>query len=175
MSSIKLGRLAGLELSAKPSVFVGSLVLWVALSVFGLVLLNLSAAEAILGGLVAVLLHWLSAFIHQLGHIWAARSTSYPMTGVQFWFLLGTSRYPRDEPELPAAIHIRRALGGPPVSFVFAALSGLAALALGQVSGIGYWLALFLMLDNLLVFSLGALLPMSFTDGGTLWHWWRKR
>jgi hypothetical protein len=35
-------------------------------------------------------------------------------------------------------------------------------------------LTLFACLDNVLVFCLGALFPMSFTDGGALLKWWRK-
>ena len=42
------------------------------------------------------------------------------------------------------------------------------------VGGLVYWLAVWFFFDNLLVFSLGALMPLSFTDGGTLVKYWGK-
>ena len=169
-AAIKLGRLSGLDLSAAPSAIIGFVLVWVVLGAVGLTLLNLSAGEAILGGLLAAILHWCAETLHQLGHAWAARRTGYPMTGVQFWWVLSSSLYPADEPPLPRAVHIRRALGGPMGSALWSLLSGLIVLtlALASAGGLIWWLALFFFLDNLLVFTLGALLPLGFTDGSTL-------
>src|SRR6476469_7773514 len=104
--AIKLGRIAGLDLSAEPSALAGFLVVWVALSAVGLMLPGLSAGEAILGGLLAAILHWCAGLLHQLGHARAARRTGYPMIGIQLWWFLGRSQYPADEPPLPRAVHI---------------------------------------------------------------------
>ena len=168
--AIKLGRIAGLDLSALPSAIIGFVLVWAALSAMGLTLLGLSADAAILGGLLAAILHWCADILHQLGHAWAARRTGYSMTGIRLWWLLSSSLYPANEPTLPRAVHIRRALGGPTASALWSLLSGLIvlALALGSVGGLAWWLALFFFLDNLLVFTLGALLPLGFTDGSTL-------
>jgi hypothetical protein len=38
-----------------------------------------------------------------------------------------------------------------------------------------WWVGVFFFLDNLIVFTLGALLPLGFTDGSTLLYWWGKR
>ncbi|MFQ5436102.1 MAG: hypothetical protein ACE5FD_14615, partial [Anaerolineae bacterium] len=81
----------------------------------------------------------------------------------------------RDEPELPAHIHLRRALGGPAASALLTLLAGLLALALRGAPGLRWPLAAFLFLDNLLVFTLGAFLPLGFTDGSTLLHYWPQR
>jgi hypothetical protein len=98
------------------------------------------------------------------------------MTGIRLgkWGLVGTSLYPSDEPALPSAIHIRRALGGPALSLVLTVLLALAVFALQSAGGTLWWILVFLLLDYLLVFSLGALMPLGFTDGSTLLHWWGK-
>ncbi|MFL5733055.1 MAG: hypothetical protein ACJ78Q_07610 [Chloroflexia bacterium] len=169
-SAIRLGRLAGLEVSALPSAVVAFLLLWVVLGVVGIWVLGLSAGEAIIGGLLGALLHDVAEVLHQLGHAWAARRTGYPMTGIRFWWLLSASLYPENEPQLPREVHVRRALGGPIASAVWSVLSGVIVLALAasSVGGVAWWLALFFFLDNLLVFTLGSLLPLGFTDGSTL-------
>ncbi|MCZ7672721.1 MAG: hypothetical protein M5U34_39190 [Chloroflexi bacterium] len=38
--------------------------------------------QALLGALLATLLHWLSEFWHHFGHAQAAKRTGYPMSGV---------------------------------------------------------------------------------------------
>ncbi len=170
-----LGTITGLRFSAKPSALIGALLLWVMLSGVGIVALKLSPAEAILGGLVATLLHFLSAAVHQFGHAWAARRTGHPMSGVQFWWVLSSSLYPPDEPELPPATHISRALGGPTASFLLTLIAGGIALVLAATGGVLWYVALFFFLDNLLVLFLGAFLPLGFTDGSTLLRWLPRR
>ncbi len=175
MKSYSLGQVAGLRLTAHPSVIPAVLVMWVALSAIAIGVLKLSPVEGILGGLVAVALHLLSELVHQLGHAYAARRTGYPMIGVRYWMVLGASIYPKDEGDLPAAIHIRRALGGAPASLLFTLFAGLLVLMFQPMMGsLLWWLAVFLFLDNLFVFTLGAFLPLGFTDGSTLLHWWGK-
>jgi hypothetical protein len=130
---------------------------------------------AVLAGFIATLLHWLAAFWHQIGHAWAARRTGYPMSGIMAVWVLEASLYPRDEPELPARIHIRRALGGPIASFFMALIGGTLAILTQRYGVVVWYLAIFFFLDNLLVFTLGALLPLGFTDGSTLLHYWPRR
>jgi hypothetical protein len=176
MKEIRLGRLRGLELSAAPSALFGSLVLWLALTAVAIAFLNLSTGEAVVGALAATAVHWISDTVHQLGHARAAAQTGHPMIGIRYWGVLSSSLYPADEPTLPAAVHIRRALGGPAMSalvtFVAAVLVFLLVLA--GIGGAFWWLARFFLLDNLLVMMLGAFLPLGFTDGSTLLHWWNK-
>ena len=174
-TTYKLGTVTGLRLSARPTAFIGGLLLWAILSGVGIGLLKLSPAAAILGALLATLLHYLADTVHQLGHAWAARRTGHPMTGVQFWWVLSSALYPPDEPELPAAIHIRRALGGPLASLILTLIAGGITLALAGAGGVLWYVALFFFLDNLLVLTLGALLPLGFTDGSTLLHWLPRR
>ena len=172
-----LGKLAGLRLSVVPLALVGSIFLLVLLAGIAIGLLHLSVREAILGGLLAVMLHWTSGIAHHLGHAWAARRTGHPMLGIRFGTLglLATSVYPPCEPALPAKIHIQRALGGPLGSLLFSILAMLVALLLWRLNDTLGWVGTFFFLDNLLVYTLGVFLPLGFTDGTTLLQWWGKR
>ena len=174
-TTYRLGTLAGLRLTASWTAIISSLILWSLLTEAATLWLHATFWGALVAGLVTVLLHWASVLVHQLGHAWAARRTGHPMTAIHFWLVLSASRYPRDEPELPAGVHIRRALGGPLFSFALALVLGALTWILRPVGGIIWWAALLLFLDNLLVLTLGALLPLGFTDGSTLLYWARRR
>jgi hypothetical protein len=172
---LQLGAVGGLRLSARPSAAFCSLALAALLTALAVVLLRAPLPAAVLGAVLAVALHWFSDIFHHLGHARAARRTGYPMIGVRLWFLLGSSEYPADEPALPAATHIRRALGGPLASLLLTLLAATLALP-ALLLRLPFWeVAVFFFLDNLLVFLLGAFLPLGFTDGSTLLRWLRKR
>jgi len=175
MRDYSLGSLAGLRISAAPAAAGGSLALLVILAAAALVGLRWPPGQALLGGLLAVLLHWAGVFAHQFGHAWAARSTGFPMTGIRLGALgvLSTSLYPAEEPDLPAAVHIRRALGGPFASLLLALAAGIIAF-LWRGGGPAWAAWLFFTLDNLVILGLGSFLPLGFTDGGTLMRWWGK-
>jgi hypothetical protein len=164
-----------LRLSAMPSALAGFLLLWVVLGGLGVLLFDVLLIEAIVGGLVAALLHYGSEIVHNLGHAWAARRTGYPMAGIRLFGLLGMSLYPEDEPELPADVHIRRALGGPVGSLLLTLLAAVIALALRPLGGTPWLVSAFFFLENLFVFTLAAFLPLGFTDGSTLLEWRGKR
>lgn len=174
-NEIKLGNVAGLSLSARPSAILGSILLWVLLSRVAARLLRRPPGEALVGGFIAVVVHWASDIVHQLGNAWAARSTGYPMIGIRLWGVLSASVYPPDEPMLPAAVHIRRALGGPVASLLLTLLAAAIARVLRPRGGMARWIGAFFFLDNLCTFTLGSLVPLNFTDGGSLLYWWGKR
>jgi hypothetical protein len=177
MNEYQLGVVAGLVLSAEPVAIVGTIVLWTVLSGIGVGLLDLPLAQAIAGGLVAVFLHWASEIVHNLGHAWAAQRTGHPMVGIRLgqWLTLATSVYPPDEGPLPGKIHIQRALGGPLGSLALSVVAGIMALALCSSGGVARWVSLFFFVDNFFLLTLGAFLPLGFTDGSTLLAWWGKR
>ncbi len=175
MREHNLGTLAGLRLSVIPLAALGSLLIWAVCAGLGMQLLGLSFASAAIGSLFAVALHWLSELVHNLGHAWAAQRTGHPMTGVRFGTLalLGQSLYPADEPSLPGRVHIQRALGGPMASAMLTVLAGLLAQMAGR-DGVFGGLAWFFLLENLLVFTLGAFAPLPGLDGGTILYWLRR-
>jgi lysylphosphatidylglycerol synthetase-like protein (DUF2156 family) len=166
-SRIRLGKLAGLSLSADLSAVLVSLLMCVLLSAVVLFALNRSLLTAIVAGLIAVVLHWIAVVWHQLGHSWAARSTGHPMVGINMWGPLSSSIYPEDEEPLPRATHVRRALGGPIASFAMSIVSAVPLLFL-HTGSMAWWLALFFLAENFLTFTLGSFLPLGFTDGSTL-------
>jgi hypothetical protein len=173
MKEVRFGALSGLEISALPSAFLGWILLWLGLSGIAITLLDLKVGEAVIGALAATAIQVLSETLHQLGHARAARRSGHPMTGIRFWGVLASSLYPANEPALPAAIHIRRALGGPAISALVTILAGILLLVLRNAgaSGALWWVGVYFLLVNLLVFTLGSFLPLGFTDGSTLLYW----
>lgn len=173
--TIRLGHIAGLKIMALPLAVIGSLLLWLIFSLVGWLWLDLGVGTAVLTAFIATFLHYFGELWHQLGHAWAAKRAGWPMNGVMFIWVLAASLYPHEEPELPAHIHIRRALGGPAGSLLMSLVSGLAAWAIRPFTTPTDYLILFFFLDNLLVFTLGAFLPLGFTDGSTLLRYWPDR
>ena len=175
MEDFKLGHLAGLEISARPSVISWSVTIWVGLAALVALWLKTPVGIALGMGLAGLILHWFSELTHQFGHAVAARRAGYPMTGLRLWGVLSTTLYPTDEPALPAEIHIRRALGGPIASLGLTVLAWALMLVARPAGGPIWWLAIFFFTENLLVFTLQAFIPLGFNDGATLWHWLRRR
>lgn|GEM_PF-361663 len=150
-------------------------------------LTHLSFGAALVAGVLSALVFFVSEWLHQAGHALAARWVGYPMRGIHFFSVLSSSLYPEDEPYLPRALHVRRALGGFWVNLVLGLISWpLAAYLfprgteiLPPVISVVAWLAAFSAVTNILVLGLGALLPIKLpggglTDGGTLLHYWRE-
>ncbi len=171
----RLGSIWGVAVWFRASSLLLSGLLWLLFSAALLLLFELSLGTAVVVGFTAVLLHWLSDLVHHLGHAWAARHVGYPMERIVSWLILMTSVYPKDEPPLPAAVHIRRALGGPAASLLMALIGGSVLLILPADNSPTFLLVSFLFWENLLVFFLGAFVPLGFTDGSTLLYWWPRR
>lgn len=174
MRETKLGQLFGLRLSFLPSAAISFLSVWAVLSLVAGFFLHASPPTALFWGLAATVFHWMSELVHNFGHAWAAQRTGYPMTGIRFWGTLATSVYPADEVQVPGRIHIQRALGGPAASALLSLLAGIITLA-STTQSLSWWLALFVCMENLLVFTLQVFLPLKFNDGATLWRWIGQR
>ncbi len=172
---IKLFKLMGLEITATPLAIIGTVVLWIVLSALGYWLLQIPLGNAVVGGLAATLLYQFSDLWHQLGHAVAARGTGHPMSGVRFGFMgiLSTDLYPSDEGELAPAVHLRRAWGGPIGSFVLSIIALIIFLLIntGRTGGTLWWLAIFFLAVNFLLFTLEAFIPLGFNDGSSIRHW----
>jgi hypothetical protein len=166
-------KLLGLSISFRRSAYASMVILFAALLAFGMAALDRPLFTAILGALAGVILYWSGETIHQLGHAWAAAGVGYPMTGIRYWGLLSTSIYPADEPPLPGSTHIRRALGGPLFSLIYSLIAAVAV-AIVQPASMLWWLAVWLTVCNVFIFTLGALLPLNWTDGGTILKWWGR-
>lgn len=158
----------GLELRAGGDTLAGSVALWGLLSGAAARWLGVPPIRAAAIGLGALGGHWGSVLWHHLGHAAAASGTGFPMRGIRFKAVFGTSLYPADEEVISATVHRRRALGGPFASLALAAVAGIAALALRRRGGLPLRFAQLLCLYNFFGLTLAAFLPLDFTDGGTL-------
>lgn len=170
----KLGTLAGLKILVKPSAVIATLVLWLVFTLIGRKVFKLSPKQALLGGFVATELHWVSEFWHHFGHAQAAKQTGYPMSGVCANGPIAASLYPPDEPTLPGPTHIKRALGGPIASGMLTLVMAIVTLALKPIGGPYLMVAALALFENLFVFTIGAFVPLGFTDGSTILQYWNR-
>ncbi|MEZ4590337.1 MAG: hypothetical protein R3D55_04245 [Chloroflexota bacterium] len=171
----QLGQLIGVEIWFRLNSLLLSGLLWLLFSLAAYVWLGFSLGQAIFVGGTAVFLHWLGDTLHHLGHALAARQVGYPMQKIISWYVLMSSVYPKDEPPLHATLHIKRALGGPAVSLLLALVAGALLLFVPKDGSVAHALVAFAFWENLLVFFLGAFLPLGFTDGSTIITWWPRR
>lgn len=167
--------LMGLKVTITAQVLILYVALAVGLALLGL-LIGLTLVEAIIGGLIAALLHYAVGLVHHIGHAIAARRTGYPMSGIHFWGLLATSIYPRDEPDLPGSVHVRRALGGPVLSGILTVVLAVLAALVRPPDNLFDWLIVFALTDNVLTYTIGPLIPLRSilgieTDMDTLLKW----
>ena len=155
----------------------------IGLGIIGLILLvimvgfkDIGFGSAFFGALVGAILHYGLIILHQTGHAIAARQTGYPMAFTRSFWLLSASVYPRDEPELPAEVHIKRALGGQYFSFPIFLIAVVVAQAILPDHSVKGVLAVFFLIDAGM-FTFVALLPTPFIelDGTTIMRWWPKR
>jgi hypothetical protein len=174
-------KFGNMPVSVLRSAAIGSLILMISLSIAALFLTSLTALDVIIIGIIGTLLHWLGELIHQYGHFFAAKRVGHPSTGVELWWLLGSTRYPANEGKLLPQIHIRRALGGPIASAIFSVIITIISFVwLRGVSEASDFLAVWMMLENWLIFTIGALFPpisIGFfsNDGATIWQQVRQK
>ncbi len=171
----RIGKIGNLDIYLKKNVLMAAIVLLAVYPLTAHFLLNYDLGKSLLAGSIAVLAHYASELIHQLGHHRAATKTGYPMIGIVFLWVLAYSLYPKDEPELPAEIHLKRAYGGPIASFLLSLLFAIFAYLFIGYNNMALDLFIFISGLNMIVFCLGALLPLGFTDGSTILYWWPKR
>ena len=76
-----VGHLAGLDISVMPSALWSMAAIWLGAGLIIFWLLGRGWGWALLGGLLVVIIHWLSDFAHQGGHALAARRTGFKGTG----------------------------------------------------------------------------------------------
>jgi|GEM_PF-1541017 len=176
--SLWTGDLGGLRVIIKGSAVVASLILWLVLSGFAIVVMEQSLLFGVFSALVALAFHWVNVWVHHQGHYAAGVAMGHPLRHVVAFALIALDVYPPNEPTLPARTHVRRALGGPMVSVAFTGVLVGIAVPWFALAGSVWWPFLFLIVDNTLINVLGAMLPLKWigieTDGDTLLQWWGK-
>jgi Zn-dependent protease/CBS domain-containing protein len=174
-SSIRLGRIAGVEVGVNWTWFiVFALITW---SLAGIVFPDqnpgLSDGAYLAMGAAAALLFFLSILAHELGHALQGRRDDVEIEGITLWLFGGVAKF-RNLYGSPGA-EFRIAVAGPLVTVVIILVFGALAMGLdlpAGVDGVVAWLAYINAL--VLVFNLLPALPL---DGGRILHaaLWRAR
>jgi Zn-dependent protease/CBS domain-containing protein len=167
-ASIKLGRIAGIEIGVNWSLAViFALIVWsLAEGVFPSQNPGLSHGTYITMGVVAGLAFFASLLLHELGHARQAQREGMEVDGITLWLFGGVSQFKGAFPR--AGAEFRIAIAGPLVSLVLgvvfvllAVFAGLPSAADGVVAWLGY------INLSLLVFNLLPALPL---DGGRVFR-----
>jgi Zn-dependent protease/CBS domain-containing protein len=167
VSGLRVGRVAGVELSVNWSVLLlcAFLVWTLSASVFPATNPNLSRSAHIAMAVAATLGLLLALLLHELGHALAARREGMQTERITLWLFGGIARF--KSAFQSAGAEFRVALAGPLVSLALGLLCvGLARLpAASAVNGVEAWLAYINL--SLFVFNMLPALPL---DGGRVLH-----
>ena len=162
-SSIRLGRIAGIEIGVNWSwLVVFALIVWSIERDLEDRYVGLSGAGALVGAVVAAAFFFASLLAHELGHAFVARREGMEIEGITLWLFGGVAKFKGMFPS--AGAEFRIAVAGPLVSLAI----GLVCVALAAwlelpnvVDGIVGWLGVTNLI--LLAFNLLPALPL---DGG---------
>ena len=164
-----------MPVAVRQSAVYGSLIIMIVLTIAAIAFTNLTILDAIITGIIGMLLHWLGDLVHQYGHFFAAKQLKYPSTGIVLWWVLSTTLYPKNEDVPSPLIHMRRAIGGPIAGFILAVVfTIISVLWLLNYSEFSRFIAIWGLLDYWGVFTIGALFPPLkigplATDGWIIW------
>lgn len=169
--------LFGMSIRVRNQIYTVYAAVWLILTLFAVIVLDLSLIKALVGALVCVIFHIAALMVHHLGHFYAGKSVGYPMSHMVMWGLLGTDRYPKDEPPLSAAIHRRRAIGGPLANLLLSIPVALLVVLLYPESKLEVqWVLVFCLVNTFIIFMLGSFAPLKWmgieTDGDVLLKYW---
>ena len=174
-SSLRLGRVAGIEIGASWSwlIIVAILFTSLAATVFPATNPGLSGGTYAAMAAVAAVLFFASLTAHELGHATRARQEGMEIDGITLWVFGGVARFKGEFPS--AGAELRIALAGPIVSLLLGVGFLAAALLLAlpsSVDGVLFWLGQINL--TLLFFNLLPALPL---DGGRVLRalLWMKR
>jgi Zn-dependent protease/CBS domain-containing protein len=177
-SSVRLGRIAGIDIGAHWSLaIVFVLISW---TLADQILPQMVPGESLnaywLVALIAALLFYFSLLAHEMGHALVARRLGVSVEGITLWIFGGVARLSGDAATAGAEAKI--AIAGPMVTLVLALVFGIAAVGLAAADGPPLADAgiLWLAFSNatLLLFNLVPAFPL---DGGRIlraWLWRRR-
>ena len=128
-SSIRLGRIAGIEIGVNWSwLVVFALIVWtLASAIFPSTNPGLSKTTHIAMAIVAAFLFFLSLLLHEFGHALQARREGIEIDGITLWLFGGVARFKGSFRS--AGAEFRVAIAGPLVSLALGALFVRAATA----------------------------------------------
>lgn len=167
------GTLGPIRITADRSAFIGIAAVSLVMIALSFTLLRGTGLDRLMAALLATLGYYFWGLMHHVGHYLAGLYAGYPLVGIHAFAVLARDQYPVSEPTLSANIHLRRAIGGPTASILAAAVClFISSIAPGGILWFtfmsGFWF-------NLLIFTLGALMPLPGLDGGVIRRYWRSR
>jgi Zn-dependent protease len=177
-SSVRLGRIAGIDIGAHWSLaIVFVLISWtLADQILPQMVPGETRTAYWLVALFAALLFYFSLLAHEMGHALVARRLGVSVEGITLWIFGGVARLSGDAATAGAEAKI--AVAGPMVSLVLAVAFAIVALGLDAIGGPAlleagaFWLAF--SNGTLLLFNLVPAFPL---DGGRIlraWLWRRR-
>ena len=98
-----------------------------------------------------------------------------PDDGVDFWAVLGAISVSGRRRRAPGRGTCPPSAGWSIFSLALTIVAAASRWRCIPSGGPAWWLALFAFLENLLVFTLQAAVPLGFNDGAVLWQAWRRR
>ena len=164
---IRLGKLWGVELSVTP-------VTWLSPVVFFLLGLLLNGfrpgtglTEAVYKAGVFTIGVEISTLVHALGHILGGKLVRSPMDELLLTATRGVNIYSGDQDALPGYIHLGRALGGPVLNLIVAAL----VTVMQTFVGTGFNADLLgAIVSTSLFMGVGGFAPLPSVDGQVIWR-----
>ncbi|NEA27850.1 site-2 protease family protein [Actinomadura bangladeshensis] len=176
--SIRLGRIAGINIGLNYSVIVIVVIL-----VFGLafgrfpeVNPGFSTWAYIVAGIVSALLLLVSLLVHELAHAVVARRNGIEVSGITLWLLGGVAEL-RGEPR-SAGADLRIAVVGPLASLAVGGVFAIAAVVASAATGPGLGVETLAYLAGINgILAVFNLVPAAPLDGGRVLRaflWWRR-
>lgn len=158
---------------------IASIIMWLVLTIAAVVITSLTPLDALIVGLIAMLLFWVNDLLHQYGHYLAGKRVGYPMQELYTVGMIAASRYPKNEPDLPAEVHIQRALGGPVLGLIEIVIAGAVVAFFWGSAGTALRFLMGWFMLELTLLTLGSFIPFKMGkiefDGYTLKKWLPKR
>jgi hypothetical protein len=155
-------------IKAKSIVLINIFGLWGITTLFGIYRHpGRGLIEALVIGLIAMLLLLVADFGHALAHIFSAKAAGAPMDQILISAGMPRTLYHNDD--IPPAAHRARALGGPLFSLVGTAFS-LAVYIMGVSAPLLRELAGWSLIGHAFIL-VGSLLPLPVVDGGSIIKW----
>jgi Zn-dependent protease/CBS domain-containing protein len=176
--SIRLGRIAGINVGLNYSVIVIVVIL-----VFGLafgrfpeVQPGLSTWAYVVAGIASALLLLVSLLVHELAHAIVARRNGIEVSGITLWLLGGVAEL-RGEPR-SAGADLRIAVVGPLASLAVGGVFAIAAVVASAATGPGLGVETLAYLAGINgILAVFNLVPAAPLDGGRVLRaflWWRR-
>lgn len=132
--------------------------------IVALIVGRLDSIGGVITGLVYGALLLLAYFVHDIGHVFAAKNTGHPMEETLVTGTRHVNLYSPYEMDLPSQVHFTRAFGGPLANIVVGLLT---FMLVGAVVD-SHFVDIFA-LGNLVI-GIGALAPVDSVDGGVIWR-----